>query len=462
MNASHSHLGRTIGALILPLMLAGLLSPAAATFPGSTAFAAKSDAPYAAPTSVLAFRDTMRQLWEDHITWTRLYIVSAIADLPEKDATTQRLLQNQVDIGNAIKPYYGDAAGDKLAALLKDHIVGAAALLSAAKAGDNAGVKAASDKWYANANDIAVFLNGANPKAWPLDAMKAGMKAHLDQTLQEAVDHLKGNYAADVTDYDKVHEHILMMADTLSDGIINQFPERFTTETADGEMSLHLAMRKLWEDHVTWTRLFIVSASSGLPDTDATTQRLLQNQVDIGNAIKPYYGDAAGDKLAALLKDHILGAATLLTAAKAGDNAGVKAASDKWYANANDIAAFLNGANPTGWPLDALTMDMKMHLDQTLTEAVDHLKGNYSADVADYDKVHEHILMMADTLSDGVVKQFPAQFGSMNMAPSIAGMPKTGGAQSQDTGLFLWGLVGISLTLLATGWWVLTKRTVRK
>ena len=68
---------------------------------------------------------------------------------------------------------------------------------------------------------------------------------------------------------------------------------------------LHSDMRKLWEDHITWTRLYIVSVAAGLPDKDATAQRLIQNQVDIGNAIKPYYGDAAGTKLTELLKERL-------------------------------------------------------------------------------------------------------------------------------------------------------------
>jgi hypothetical protein len=98
----------------------------------------------AAPLSRSDFRNAMRKLWEDHITWTRLYIVSATADLPDKDATTQRLLQNQTDIGNAIKPFYGDAAGTKLTALLKDHILIAADLVAAAKVGDTAKKDAAN------------------------------------------------------------------------------------------------------------------------------------------------------------------------------------------------------------------------------------------------------------------------------------------------------------------------------
>jgi hypothetical protein len=93
------------------------------------------------------------------------------------------------------------------------------------------------------------------------------------------------------------------------------------TASAGTAVDLKLGMRQLWEDHVTWTRLFIVSALADLPDKSATTDRLLKNQVDIGNAIKPYYGDAAGEKLSALLKQHILIAADIVTAAKANDTA---------------------------------------------------------------------------------------------------------------------------------------------
>ncbi|HSB73132.1 MAG TPA: hypothetical protein VLH58_03410 [Candidatus Methylomirabilis sp.] len=173
------------------------------------------------------FQQAMRKLWEDHATWTRLYIVSVAGSLPDADLTAQRLLQNQTDIGNAVKTFYGEAAGNQLTALLRDHILGAAELLAAAKAGDKPGTDAASQKWYANADDIAVFLSRANGKAWPLADMKAGMKMHLDLTLREAVNRLQGRYAEDIRDYDQIHEHILGLADLLSQGIIAQFPERF-------------------------------------------------------------------------------------------------------------------------------------------------------------------------------------------------------------------------------------------
>ena len=174
-----------------------------------------------------AFHDAMRKLWEDHITWTRLFIVSAVSDLPDKDATTQRLLQNQVDIGNAIKPFYGEAAGNQLTALLRVHILTAAEVLDAAKRGDTAAFTDAKARWYANANDIAAFLNSANPKEWPLEDMQMMMKDHLDLTLAEASARLGGDYGADIAAYDKVHEQILGMADMLSAGILRQFPSQF-------------------------------------------------------------------------------------------------------------------------------------------------------------------------------------------------------------------------------------------
>ncbi|HEX8941423.1 MAG TPA: hypothetical protein VF763_14845 [Candidatus Limnocylindrales bacterium] len=177
-----------------------------------------------------AFHDAMRKLWEDHITWTRLFIVSEATEpaaLPDLGPTADRLLANQVDIGDAIRPFYGDAAGARLTALLREHILLAARLLEAAKAGDSPGAAADSTAWYANANEIAAFLHAANPRHWALADLQAMMKSHLDLTLAEAVARLQGRYADDIAAYDRVHAEILSMADMLSDGIIAQFPSRF-------------------------------------------------------------------------------------------------------------------------------------------------------------------------------------------------------------------------------------------
>ena len=173
------------------------------------------------------FQDEMRKLWEDHVTWTRLAIVTFADGSASFDATADRLMKNQDDIGDAIKPFYGEAAGEQLTSLLKDHIGIAVELLQAARAGDNAAFEKANTAWYANANDIADFLARANPRNWPQATMRAAMKGHLDQTLAEASHELTGEYAKSVADYEVIHHHILGMADILSSGIIRAFPNRF-------------------------------------------------------------------------------------------------------------------------------------------------------------------------------------------------------------------------------------------
>lgn len=174
-------------------------------------------------------------------------------------------------------------------------------------------------------------------------------------------------------------------------------------------VDLRMGMRKLWEDHITYTRNYIISALADLEDTGKVAERLLKNQDDIGDAIKPVYGDEAGKKLASLLRDHIMVATEVVKAAKTGNSEELTAANKKWYANADEIAAFLSGANPH-WAKQALTDMLHKHLEYTTTEVVSRLKKDWAADIEAYDKGHVHMLMFADTLTDGVVKQFPAKF----------------------------------------------------
>jgi hypothetical protein len=174
---------------------------------------------------------------------------------------------------------------------------------------------------------------------------------------------------------------------------------------------LHDAMRKLWSDHVVWTRLYIIAAAAGDASAPTAAARLLRNQEDIGNAIAPYYGSAAGARLTDLLKQHILIAVDLVTAAKAGDNAKVSDADRRWKANADDIATFLSGANPN-WPKATVLSMMNQHLALTTQEATARLQGRWNDDASTFDSIYTQIMGMADALSDGIVKQFPARFAS--------------------------------------------------
>jgi hypothetical protein len=172
---------------------------------------------------------------------------------------------------------------------------------------------------------------------------------------------------------------------------------------------VRLALRKLWSDHVIWTREYIVAAVAGTPDADAAAGRLLRNQEDIGAAIVPYYGQPAGDALTGLLKQHILIAVDLVAAAKAGDNDAFASQDARWTANIGEIARFLAGANPN-WPEKDVLDLLALHLKLTKDEAVARLTGDWTADVKAFDDIFNEILVLADALHDGIRAQFPDKF----------------------------------------------------
>lgn len=172
-------------------------------------------------------RQNMRKLWTDHVVWTRDYIIAAVGDAADATAASTRLLKNQEDIGNAVGSYYGKDAGDKMTALLKQHILIAVDLINAAKAKDQQKFDEIDVKWKQNGQEIADFLSSANPKNWPQQAMRDMMTSHLTKTIDEVNARLNKKYDTDVASFDRVYDHILKMADNLSSGIIEQFPAKF-------------------------------------------------------------------------------------------------------------------------------------------------------------------------------------------------------------------------------------------
>jgi len=206
------------GALALAAGASGLLVATS----GSSAASLPTMTPKAA-----AFHDAMRELWEDHGAWTRMAITGFADDSPDLPVTEARLLENQTEIGNAVKPYYGRAAGGDLTKLLKQHIQSAVGVLVAAKSGSKSKLAAAEAAFFANGNRIAAFLHAANPRNWSLTAMRKMMKIHLDQVIAMGADELTGHYAASAAEWNPYRDHLLEMADMLSSGIISQFPARF-------------------------------------------------------------------------------------------------------------------------------------------------------------------------------------------------------------------------------------------
>jgi hypothetical protein len=177
--------------------------------------------------SEVKFENDFRRLWVDHVLWTSNYITSATtAGAEDQKDVLERLLKNQEDIGNSIKPVYGEAAGNKLTDLLKEHIVIAGGIVEAAKSGNKAKLDQLNKDWFKNADDIAAFLSNANPNLKNEDLKKL-LYTHLEMVADDLNASLKKDWQARIVSIDDGLTHIIMMADAISDAVVKQYPEKF-------------------------------------------------------------------------------------------------------------------------------------------------------------------------------------------------------------------------------------------
>ncbi len=176
--------------------------------------------------TTLSLKANMRKLWADHAIWTRQYAVSALDEAPDMVAAKERLLKTPDNIGNSFVPYYGEGTGRKLAELLRKHVLLGVDLIEFAKAGDQKGFETQDSKWTVNADEIAGFLSQTNPH-WTKDDMFDLFHQHLTLTKKQVEARLDKRWNDDVAAFDDVFTEINTVADTISQGIMKHFPDKF-------------------------------------------------------------------------------------------------------------------------------------------------------------------------------------------------------------------------------------------
>src|SRR3989442_15908208 len=172
------------------------------------------------------FRKNMQNLGEDDAIRPRQYAVSALDNAPDMAAAKERLLETPDNIGNSLVPFYGEGTGRKLSELLRKHVLLSVDLIEFAKAGDQKNFETQDSKWTVNADEIAGFLSQTNPH-WTKDDMFDLLHQHLTLTKKQVEARLDKRWNDDVAAFDDVFTEINTVADTISQGIMKHFPDKF-------------------------------------------------------------------------------------------------------------------------------------------------------------------------------------------------------------------------------------------
>lgn len=170
--------------------------------------------------------EQMNLVWEQHIMWTRMLLISIAENLKDLDATQARLLRNPIDIANVFRPYYGNNVANEIQRLLTEHLVIGKDLIVASKNKKQEQVMILNKKWYQNADEMAEAFSSINP-FYPKEEIRRMLYEHLRLTTNEVSARLNGNYAEDIKAYDMVQQEILKMSQFFVNGIVRQFPNLF-------------------------------------------------------------------------------------------------------------------------------------------------------------------------------------------------------------------------------------------
>ena len=179
--------------------------------------------------------------------------------------------------------------------------------------------------------------------------------------------------------------------------------------TAPAAPKLHAAMRELWQGHIEHTRAYAMAVKSG---NSAAAKKagddVVANAKQISDAVAGFYGADAGKRMLELLAGHWGAVKAMTDAEKAGNKSASAKAMQDATANANEIAKFLSGANPN-LPEDAVRGLMMTHVGHHSAEIGEIMKGDSKAEATTFTAMQAHMNTLADALSDGIAKQFPAK-----------------------------------------------------
>ena len=179
------------------------------------------------PARVADTKAALRDLWAGHIFWIRNVVLDNATNNPAaRDAAEKEVVANAKQIAGTITPFYGEAASEKLFTLLAGHYGAVKEYSDATVAGSKPQQDAALAHLASNADEIAVFLSGANPNL-PKDTVRGLIAAHGAHHVAQITEFQEKDYAHEAQTWEVMRQHVYVISDALTAALAKQFPGKF-------------------------------------------------------------------------------------------------------------------------------------------------------------------------------------------------------------------------------------------
>ena len=169
--------------------------------------------------SILRLNEDMRLAWLNHVYWTRMYLMSAVADNADQQAVEERLLETADEITDVFARYLPIATTRQLRNLLTEHIEIGGQIIQALKAKNMTDYDALVQEWYRNANQMATLFANHNPYFESRETRNMLLN-HLDLTREEIEHQVNGEYEQSIDVFRDVEQQALAMADYFARGLL--------------------------------------------------------------------------------------------------------------------------------------------------------------------------------------------------------------------------------------------------
>jgi hypothetical protein len=353
------------------------------------------------------------------------------------------LEDNTVDLLALVDAAYGAEAADAFGRQWRNHIAFLIDYTRAVAEGDDDARELAASQLEVYTTDFSALLSSANPDL-PPDVVEGLIREHVEQ-LEQIGSFADADYGDAYPAIRATFEHMFMIGDGLTHGIVARFGDRFPgSDTAfSPALDLRIDLDRILGEHTFLAAIGMRARLGEGADLDAAVAALDANSAEFASKIGAIYGVQAEGLFDRLWRSHTDYYLQYVAAVAEDDAASQNLALDGLRQYRSDFSTFLSDANPFLAPDDLESM-LAAHTGHLIDQVTSYAEGDFDAAYGTLREAYAQTGDLAAGLGGAIAEQFPGPFPDAGMSVAHREMPW------QLTGALLLALAAFTATRRAT------------